>query len=271
MRSIPEDNLALPVLLTFDTGYSGSGFLLGGNDKIYLITAKHVLFGQGINTLGKQITLLVPTKNINDDSKYTISINLNTITPIYHASADVASIELGKTITNPDGSGSTLIFNGGVVVVKSGDTPMVWVNSKGGVKLIKDVLVSNDVFLYGYPTSLGIKDMPQFDYSKPLLRKGIVASVNKNLGTIIIDCPVYYGNSGGPVIEVDGSSHRVIGVVVQLIPFVEQWVNTKNKLVNEEWANSGYSVVISMDKVFELVGIRVGELNDILSPLVTAQ
>jgi len=268
MRSIPEDNLAFPTLLTFNNGYSGSGFLLSGNDKIYLITAKHVLFDQGMNIWGQQITLLVPTKDINDDSKYTISINLQIISPAYHSTADVASIELGKTVANPDGNGSYLIFNEGIVVVRPGNTPMVWVGSKSGVKLLRDVLVSNDVFLYGYPTSLGIKDMPQFDYSKPLLRKGIIASVNQTQGTIIIDCPVYYGNSGGPVIEVDGSSHKVIGVVVQLIPFVEQWVNTKNKLVNEEWANSGYSVVVSMDKVFELVGIQADKLNDISSPLV---
>lgn len=270
MRSIPEDNLAFPTLLTFDTGYSGSGFLLSGNNKIYLITAKHVLFDQNMNIWGQQITLLIPTKDINDESKYILSINLQTTPPIYHSSADVASIELGATIADPDGNGSNLIFNPGIEVLKPGNTPMVWVGSKGGVKLLKDVLVSNDVFLYGYPTSLGIKDMPQFDYSKPLLRKGIIASVNQGQGTIIIDCPVYYGNSGGPVIEVDGSSHRVIGVVVQLIPFVEQWINTKNKLVNEEWANSGYSVVVSMDKVFELVGIQAGELNDISSPLVAA-
>ncbi len=171
--------------------------------------------------------------------------------------SDIAVIELGKVDEEYKGEGIKILYNTGVVLTTRGRTGIVNVDALNGTKLLEDVLISNDVFLCGYPTSLGIKESHQFDYEKPLLRKGIVANIYKNYGTIIIDCPVYYGNSGGPVIEVEQEGinfhYKIIGVVSQFIPFVEQWVNTKNKLVNTEVSNSGYSVIVSMDKVFELL------------------
>ncbi len=89
----------------------------------------------------------------------------------------------------------------GVTLKQTGLSELVYV-AKNSILFLKDALVSNDIFLYGYPSSLGLKQSPQFDYNKPLLRKGIIASVNKTQGTIILDCPVYYGNSGGPVVQV---------------------------------------------------------------------
>ena len=49
-------------------------------------------------------------------------------------------------------------------------------------------------------------------------------------------------------------NHMVIGVVTEFIPFVEEWINRSNGLVNSEFINSGYSVAVSMDKVFETIG-----------------
>src|SRR5436190_19064223 len=70
------------------------------------------------------------------------------------------------------------------------------------VKHFDEVLTGNDVFVFGYPTSLGLKSdptrPPQFDPSLPPLRKGIVAGKNPRLHTLILDSPIYFGNSGVP-------------------------------------------------------------------------
>src|SRR5436190_14803311 len=122
------------------------------------------------------------------------------------------------------------------------------------VKRFDEVLTGNDVFVFGYPTSLGLKSDPtrplQFDPSLPLLRKGIVAGKNPRLHTLILDSPIYFGNSGGPALEVeqDGLQRRfrVIGVVSEFIP-LEEAGRTIHTL-----ANSGYSVAVGMDAVLEL-------------------
>jgi hypothetical protein len=77
------------------------------------------------------------------------------------------------------------------------------------------------------------------------------------LKTLILDCPSYPGNSGGPVIRYvsDGLHYEysLVGMVIQFIPYEEVWVNRENKLVNREWSNSGYSVAISADDILEVV------------------
>ncbi len=107
--------------------------------------------------------------------------------------------------------------------------------------------------VFGYPSSIGLKNAPQIDYNRPLLRKGILAGTNPATRTLILDCPVYFGNSGGPVLEVDRqgltATFRIIGVVIQFIPFNE----TAGSQTAMILSNSGYSVAVPMDFVLELL------------------
>jgi hypothetical protein len=125
------------------------------------------------------------------------------------------------------------------------------------VKYFREILVANQIFLFGYPTSIGIKKNPEIDYLRPLLRTGIIAGINDQKKTIILDCPVNYGNSGGPVLEVeeDGFARkfRVIGVVSKFVPAVEVWENKTHRYHYGTITNSGYSIVIPMDFVMELI------------------
>jgi hypothetical protein len=76
---------------------------------------------------------------------------------------------------------------------------------------------------------------------------------------IVIDCPCYFGNSGALVLEIDESeskkvTFRGIGVVSQLIPFVEELWSKQFKLKAAlRYENSGYSLVEPMDRVEELL------------------
>jgi hypothetical protein len=121
----------------------------------------------------------------------------------------------------------------------------------------EDVLVANDVLLFGYPTSLGIQEVPQLDPMRPLLRRGIVAGLNPSSKSIVVDCPSYPGNSGGPVVEADrtafAATFNIIGVVREFVPFAEKSVNYPINYQNVTISNSGYTMVTPMDFVLELV------------------
>jgi len=119
---------------------------------------------------------------------------------------------------------------------------------KNNFKLLNDVNVGNQVFVFGYPTSI-TEVNPWLDIKLPLLRKGIVAGKNEELKAIILDCPVYFGNSGGLVIEVGEIKgvyyYKAIGLISEYVPFESNW-----------FQNSGYSIVVPMDFVQELLGIQ---------------
>ncbi len=258
MRNIPDNNLAYPVFIKINTGATGSGFLLQAEDEIFLVTAKHVLVDERNNLRGGTAEIDCQSEDINDDSIERLLIDFNGSRLLFHPSSDIAAICLGHLKENVGKGNWTLFYSKGITEAVKAKSNIVCVKAKIWTKRIKDVLISNDVFLYGYPTSLGLRKSPQFDFSKPLLRKGIIANIYKPQGTIILDCPSFPGNSGGPVVEIeqDGTKfyHKVIGIVSQFIPFVQEWVNQSNGLVNTEFINSGYSVAVSMDKVFETIG-----------------
>lgn len=168
-----------------------------------------------------------------------------------HPAFDVAVVKMGSI------QQSSFSVGKGVHLVSSAPSGVLGV-SEAATKRFADVLVANEVFIFGYPTSLGLKAIPQLDYSRPLLRKGIVAGKNEQLRSLVLDCPVYWGNSGGPVLEVEtinltGKRFSVVGVVSQFVPLVETWRNQTHGYENIDVSNSGYSVAVPIDPVLELV------------------
>jgi hypothetical protein len=121
--------------------------------------------------------------------------------------------------------------------------------------MFHDVTVSNDLFLFGYPTSLASN--AQLDRSTPLLRRGIVAGKTEDQ-RLVIDCPVYFGNSGGLVMDVNecpnGRTYRGIGIATEMVPFTEElWSKQFKKQVGVRYENSGYAIVEPMDRILELL------------------
>jgi hypothetical protein len=116
------------------------------------------------------------------------------------------------------------------------------------VQTFDHVLVGNEAVIFGYPTSLHLENMPELDVRRPLLRKGIVAGINPQTHSIILDSPVYFGNSGGLVMEIDTENvfqkfYHVIGVVSKYVPYAEA---THTFFIA---TNSGYSIAVPMDRV----------------------
>jgi hypothetical protein len=112
--------------------------------------------------------------------------------------------------------------------------------------------------MFGYPTSLTAPISGFFNPAQPLLRKGIVAGVNRSGRTIIVDSPSYQGNSGGPVLQVEHpsfgvTSFKIIGLVSAFVPFQEEWENKTLRYSHTIVANSGYTIVEPIDIALELV------------------
>lgn len=251
-RDIPTDNLSYPVLITLGDGTYGTGFFAADSEFVYLITSKHVLF-KIPELLLKSETARCLKYSITDsaEGRFTFELNLKGLLEQgnlkYHDLQDMASINFGKRIKE---NGKTRIDISENITTKETSKVSLIGTDFSSFKKFKDVLIANEVIIFGFPRSIGIQQIPQLDYEKPLLRKGIVAGINHTQKTIIIDCPAYPGNSGGPVIEIDRVNafqvkFKVIGIISEYVPFIEKRTN----LIS----NSGYSVVVPIETVFEIV------------------
>jgi hypothetical protein len=256
--------LAYPVLITLKENVSASGFYLNDGRHIYLATARHVLFKKSKKSYtlnAASATCLSYPKDPNDPGRIKLELNLKSLYAksliIYHKTHEAAVVRIANRVAREKGEGYRIGLLDGVKKLESARSGLVAVGI-ANTRPFEKALISNDVFLFGYPTSIGIKEMPQVDSQRPLLRKGVVAGKNEPKKTIIIDCPTYYGNSGGPVAMVEQISAAktefpIIGLVSEFVPFKETWVNTTHKTSHWEISNSGYSVVTPIDVVLELL------------------
>jgi hypothetical protein len=242
---------------------AASGFYLNTGTSVYLVTAKHVLIDLRSGRLrSPQVNLLSYPCDPKESGRNRISLDLAALSEADevkpHAREDVVVVRVGKVVpgTPPESSSHRIDFLPGVVVREATACGILLVALENVEKYV-EVLVSNEVFVFGYPTSLGLQELPQLDPMRPLLRRGIVAGQNPATKSLIIDCAAYPGNSGGPVLEVTreafGAKFRVIGVVREFVPFEEKWLNLSHGYVNRNITNSGYAIATPMDFVLELV------------------
>lgn len=75
--------------------------------------------------------------------------------------------------------------------------------------------------------------MPEAPFEiKPFLAKGVISSYDTETGQFVTDIPVYYGNSGCPVIFVNNDNEvHLIGVVQKLIPFKLDWKTSMRQVL----------------------------------------
>lgn len=260
---LPLNNLNYPIRILIGNS-SGSGFLVSHENKLYLVTARHVVYQQDQITkdfllLNEKLTIVCHTFSGNKiqaaPRKYEVQLTtlLSNNNLKFHFTADLVVIKLG----NLDATLRVNLVNG-VTLTHSSDGSLVHYEMSGARKF-EEVETTNDVFVLGYPVSLSTIEMKQINYDVPLVRKGIVAGKNYENKTIILDCPVYGGNSGGLVLEINRTDAfniniHLIGVVVQYVPFIDQWRNVRfPELYNSNYQNSGYSIALPVDNIFDLI------------------
>lgn len=266
-RVIPEPSLGYPVLITMKSCPpalvpQASGFFLNANNSLYLVTARHVIFDNASparQLICKQAELVAYSPDAKATGKNLILLDLVALNASgdlkKHAKHDVAVVRIG-TFAQVEGKEKT-DFLPGVQALETLPTGIVAVKLDS-VKKFDQVLTASEIYIFGFPSSIGYTNVPQIDYLKPLIRRGIVAGLNGQKKTIILDGFVYHGNSGGLVLEVEQQEARtktvrVIGVVSQIIPVVASGLNPNSSHATTEKYNSGYSVAEPMDTVLELV------------------
>jgi len=235
-----KENYTYATFLSLDHGKSnGSGFRLEKDGSYYIVTAKHVLYNEN-NELRSDF-LLVTSQNFkgNDDDLSMLEIDLRISKIEFSATEDLAVICLN---------------NEEAINVQQEGNNIVSATNENLINL-SDIQITNDLLLVGFPTSLIMAESKFFDINRPLLRKGIVAGINEKDNTFIIDCPAYYGNSGGPVLDItDKQNMKIMGLVSRYVPFVTEWRNNYEKSFSrEEFSNSGYAVCTPLDRVFDLI------------------
>lgn len=265
MRAMPDDNLDYPVLITLDDRAYGSGFYFRKENKLYFVTARHVLFQEDkkTETLNMLWSKALLTSYFTDPTTHAstqqmVALDLRALDAAKqlraHPDRDIAIILLAAS--SQAGPGPLQQWSPGVTA-PPGEIKLRSISATN-VKLFSDVLVGNEAFVFGYPRSIGLKEMPQVDYNRPLLRKGIVAGKSDLLQTLVLDCPIYYGNSGGPILEaeqvsIDRWEFKLIGVAIEFVPFVEHWKSVEHGYTNVQFENSGYSIATPVDAILELL------------------
>ena len=157
----------------------------------------------------------------------------------YHPVQDVAVIKIGDPTTC--GTHNCIDFVPEVQVRKSGNLTAL---DATDVKLMHDVVTGSQILVLGFATSK--TEEPSLERKQPLLRKGTVAGMNKELGIIALDCAAYPGDSGGLVLEVgEGSDEKHlkgIGVMSSVYHYEKDKQDSKN-----------YSLATALDAVIELL------------------
>lgn len=264
-KTFEKDLTTLATLVSLDNKGCGSGIFIADSSEVFFATAKHVLFQEQIDTVTKKKTNKIKANIIDlffypKDSDFKefqqIKVDLVTLLKssklLINSSDDICVLKIADIE-----DGQLSLIQG---VQKLSKNVNLNVASYSMVRASSEVTIGDNIYVIGYPKALGLAKTNQYDFNKPLVRNGIIAGKNTQKRTLIIDCAVYGGNSGGPVfttervIEMEGTKlifknkKYLIGLVSQYIP----WVNQTNKK-NPHWDNSGYSVIVPFDEIMKLV------------------
>ena len=155
MTELPKDNLNYPVYVQTEKG-SGSGFLLcWQSKKLYLITAKHVLYENDSEKVSRLITKKAKFTIKNENNVLSYEIDDISILPILSNDKDDIVLVEFLDVEIIDGQ-TRLKPKQGVTRVGSNDFIITFI-TENHIQKYDDILVSNDVFVLGFPNSLSNK------------------------------------------------------------------------------------------------------------------
>jgi hypothetical protein len=240
-------------------GSMGSGFFVQASNRMFLVTARHVLFD--ISSTNRPLPLRgtnLSFSSWNGTMHYTTNYNIEH----YYASKevrysndrDVAVVHFCNLVGTNQIPGFEFRY--------VNTSPTNWEATQMAVEAMRkiaDVKVAEDAYTFGYPVSVGsVIAGQQLDSTRPLARKGIIADVDLRRKVLVADMPVNFGNSGALLMLINNrgfafSRATIVGVVSQFIPFEDVWISQRYKLPNVSWSNSGYAIVEPIDFVIDLL------------------
>lgn len=266
-----DDIISSSILIESEFG-KGSGFILiNESSNIYLITASHVLFDRII--IDSTPTIIHPNKldiyhyprEPHKIQPYRINVDFDGVFRsnliIFDFSSDIAIIHIGKEVLS--NNQTFILYNKFTKKLDSISSRVVlWPQS--ALIHYEDVIVGSDIYINSYASSLSDEYYKQYNFSRPLIRKGIVAGKQQEDKSLILDCFVFPGMSGAPVIQYRPHSdvitypspsfeYYISGIIIEFIPYTLRWENKQYKMTNSEIQNSGFSKCISVDPILELI------------------
>jgi hypothetical protein len=256
---LPEPYVWYPVQIAVGA-VQGTGFFLQASNSVYLVTARHVLFNdkQSATNWALWSASAECTAHTNEIAPpIVMTLDLATLLRDrevrYSPNHDVAMVRFESC--NP--TNKTMVSWGPSVAFRSGQSALTPIG-EDVMRKFDDVPVGLDIYLIGFPSSIGLVQRPQIDPSLPLLRKGIVAGKNFSRQVLVLDCPSFQGNSGGPIIgksqvDLTRTEFPLVGVLVEWVPFTETWQNSNFGYGYQILSNSGYSIAEPMDVVMGMV------------------
>lgn len=249
--------MAGTVSIDFDNSTEdGSGFLFRDSSKVYLISARHVFYDK------VKITQAWVLKHGYCNLKFNLNYLDSLLTPrdlridlsavnylgkiSYSDYSDIVVMQVG-IVTSMDSTKLSISYDSRYVISGNRNNELggyLMAFSEQVLDMSSYIFEGNEIFIFGFPNTLGFNSLRQFDISRPLVRKGIIAGYNSRNHTYIIDVASFRGNSGGPVVQIRDNSYRYIGIVTKQIP-----VNPEGDFVG----NSGYSVMEPLDEIGNLI------------------
>lgn len=269
MGALPPGVWQNPLLLMVptdkDKAETGSGFLFSHSNGVFLVTARHVLFNPAAsNTWNLKGTNLILSGFATNRAVPIIgSANIGELHRIKlafpHQERDIAVVHLAvHSDSGPRTLGIGDASNPGVfaqlVTLPERMPQLVSIDT---VRPFSELQPGDTSYVLGYPTSVTTKFPDVLDVRRPLIRQALIADTDPIRKHIVLDCAVYKGNSGGPVMVVDESNLfpklYSVGVVSKFVPFPEEWQNTEFGFKYVTTSNSGYSIVEPLDFALELM------------------
>lgn len=254
MNHLPLDNLSYPLRIEIGD-FQATGFLINQDGDTYLVSTTHTYYYDDEKLISDTFKVFAYTDNINDNLCWQFTININTLIKngnfISHNEEDVTVIYFSRIL---DGLIAKPIE--GIMIDYYQKDKVCTIPSRS-IANINQVNISSEAYVLGYPSAIGLVEIPQIDFEKPLVKRGSIAGINFDKKTIILDCEIYHGNSGGPVLQgyqVGIGSYKIelIGMVVEYVP-IEQQLESEAISDGKTLINSGYSIAISADIIQELI------------------
>ena len=238
---------------------SGTGVYIQDSNFLYFATALHVLYNYKTDVaVCDSIRLITYRENTDVDKPDTLLLDFCTAYKKGFAQIDIKNDVLIVKLAEQkklDSLYKSLSYYPHATRIGRSTKINSW--NTGDIISIDSLDIGSDVFIFGYPKSLSLQF--SFDYNRPLLRKGVIAGRDLKKNRIILDCPAYQGNSGGPAFSIMAKNFMnyqvtLLGIISEFIPFEEHWYNDKYQgVTNIQISNSGYTVLVPIGSVLNLI------------------
>lgn len=215
----------------------GSCFMVKHHDELYVVTAYHVLYKPDGNLINSDGALFFSNQESYGNNYLNVNICFEHIQMRSNCDEDLALFKYDpKNEYIAEARNNNIILS--PISISSISESELW---------------TSKVFILGYPTSLHIE--APYDF-KPMVASGVVSAYDRASASFIVNAPVYYGNSGCPVLRIgEGGTIEIVGVVQKLVMFNLEWKNPYERdLLRLDWHNSGYTYCLHASRILQLLG-----------------